>query len=170
MQQIVEIKSLFPRLIEVSFYLFPIGIVFGVWAIYFFNLIIAKSLFANKWKKLIFYTLLDFKVKFEWIWLFLISALALAAAYRFQIPSLGFASILNVVLLLAGLYLMQGLAVLFYFLNAKQIFGFSRLFVFLAFIFLPQFSFIVLLLIGLADNWKDFRIKIQESVKKEMDS
>lgn len=166
-QQIIEMKSLYPKITEVVFYLFPIGIIFSVWSIYFFNLIIAKSFFTAKWKKLLFYTLLDFKVRFEWVWAFLLSALGLAAAYRFAWPNPVFATFINTTLLFSGLYLMQGLAVVFYYMNAKQIFGFTRLLVFIAFLFLPQFSFVLLTVIGLADNWKDFRVKIQEQIKNE---
>ena len=105
-------------------------------------------------------SLQSFKLPFHAIWLFLISFGLLLTEYKPIFPLA-----LNIFIIFAFLYLIQGLAIIMYFMHNYSIGRLPRVLFWLIFFITLIFSVIVLIFTGIIDNWFNFRSLAEERNK-----
>lgn len=114
-----------------------------------------------------------FKIPFHAIWIFLVGLGVYLIGYK---PL--FLIAINILFIMAGLYGIQGLAVVTYHMNRISLGIWPRIFFWLIFFITLTFSFFILIITGIVDNWINLRslpffsktIGQEEGNKNESDS
>lgn len=145
------------QITRVFFGLFPSIVLVGAMFFAWFTIIAGKVLFVKNgmWYP-DFGDLSRWKLRDRYVWLVIISGLLV-------LLPLGHVKIvgLNMLIIMLFLYLLQGLAVINFFFNAKRIPAFVRIIGYFL-IFAQQFVLLLVVGLGLIDVWVDFR-KLQKA-------
>ncbi|HEU18958.1 MAG TPA: DUF2232 domain-containing protein, partial [Deltaproteobacteria bacterium] len=155
--QIELLKRHSEQITRVFFGLFPSIVLVGAMFFTWFTIIAGKVLFVKNgmWYP-DFGDLSRWKLRDRYVWLVIISGLLV-------LLPLGHVKIvgLNMLIIMLFLYLLQGLAVINFFFNAKRIPAFVRIIGYFL-IFAQQFVLLLVVGLGLIDVWVNFR-KLQKA-------
>jgi len=147
-------RMMFETLVKTGFAVFAISAFVYAWFSYQ-----ALQLIAGKFNVTIrkIFPFRDLKIPFHLIWLFLATFGLLLSEFE---PLLTLA--LNIFVILAFLYFIQGLAIIMFHMQRMKLGRFPRIIFWLMFFFTIVFSGFVLIFIGLIENWFSLRPKMNE--------
>jgi hypothetical protein len=121
------------------------------------NLVAAKRLFVATFPELVSINLIKFQIPFGLVWLaIIIVATLLSNHWLWHVALLKYAS-LNLLLALTVFYFFQGFAVVIHFLDSRKIYGMGRLLAYMTLLLFLESAWLILAILGLAENWLDLR-------------
>ena len=165
LETFLQIKSIQEEYVHQAFVLMPFGYIFWVTLLFAMNSFVIKRFFILNLPRLYNVKINEYRLPFEAVWAFIIFlAMWLVNEYKIHSGLLQFLS-MNVLMVLCLLFLLQGLAVFWSFLNYKKIYGFLRLFIYLTCFLFFQPTIFFFLGVGLFDPWVDIRKRMQEPKK-----
>lgn len=170
--QLTFLKEHRAKFVEYSVNLMPAVVVCTVVFIVLLNLIVARRVFfalipltaqgaMNRWS-----------YPFFGVWVVIACiALLLVNYYTINLKAFHFVSA-NLLIVSGFLYLIQGLVIVSYYLQTKQVRPFSRALIYASFLLLFQVAIFLLLGLGFFDSWFDFRriTKAKSGVDNGVDS
>ena len=155
--EMLDLKDRVPEMVSYTVFLLPSFVVMSLGFLILVNIVVAKRAFAPFFPDLQKLDLTIFSVPFLGVWavivLVALSLLSLVATGNMPLNFL----VINLLVVMAGVYFVQGLAVMVHFMNKKGVVGLWRVLVYLMLLIFIQPFLLIMTVLGFFDSWLDVR-------------